>query len=344
MTRDELLARRWSAQSLASPLDSAESVVSKLGAVQAQDFGQALLAVASRVCNATARSVESALDSGAVIRTHVLRPTWHLIHRDDFRWMMALTSPAVAKLAGTQYRRWGLTEEVRLQARRVLEKALANGPATRKELNQALSDAGFPVDENRSSHHLMDAELNLSICSAPRQGKNIAYDLVDRHVPPAPEVPRDEALSRLALRYIRGHGPATDRDFSWWSGLGLTDARQGLQACLPALTTASYGEFHVWFDPTQGSDDVSGFRWLAAYDEYIIAFADRSPAMDPPNFERAFTKNGIFLPIVLYNGRAVATWSQLKGKPLAVDWFGEPPEGSDEAVERWAKQLEEFQK
>jgi hypothetical protein len=190
----------------------------------------------------------------------------------------------------------------------------------------------------------MDAELNLVICSAPRQGKNIAYDLVARRVPPAPAIPRDEAIARLALRYVRGHGPATDKDFSWWSGLGLVDARQGLQACRPTLTTEPYGETEVWFDPAQGSGDVSGFRWLAAYDEYIIAFADRSPSMDPPHFERAFTKNGIFLPILLHNGRAIATWSKLIGKPLAVDWFGDRPQGADEPVKEWAQRLDEFQR
>jgi hypothetical protein len=343
MTREELLSLRSGAQALHRPLTSAEAVVSRLGAVQAQEFTQSLLAVGIRVAGSTAAGVEASLDSGAVIRTHVLRPTWHLVHRDDFRWMMALTSPAVAKLAGTQYRRWGLTEDVLSASRRAIEKALANGPTTRKELNLALSEAGFPVDENRSSHHLMDAELNLVICSGPRQGKAIAYDLVERRVPPAPVVDRDEAVARLALRYIQGHGPATDKDFSWWSGLGLLDARQGLQACRPTLTTEPYGDSEVWFDPSQEPGTMKGFRWLPAYDEYIIAFADRSPAMDPPNFERAFTKNGIFLPILLNDGRAVATWSKLNNKPLAVEWFGEPPRGSDEAFEEWKTRLEEFE-
>ena len=343
MTREELLARRWSALLLNQAAASPEAVVTALTAVQAQDFGQSLLALAIRTGADTARSVEAVLDSGAVIRTHVLRPTWHLVPRDDLRWLMALTGPAVARLAGTQYRRWGLTGEVLAQSRRVLERALRDGPATRKELNEALSGAGLPVDENRSSHHLVDAELNLLICSAPRQGKAVAYDLVDRRVPAAPAVPRDEALARLALRFVKGHGPATDKDFSWWSGLGLLDARRGLQACRPALNTEPYEDGEVWLDPSQPAGSTAGFRWLPAYDEYVIAFADRSPVMDPPLFDRAFTKNGIFLPLLLHDGRAVGTWSRLKGKPLTVDWFTSVPPGAAEAIADWSAFLGKFE-
>jgi len=344
MTREELLSRRWGTLLCSAPQKPEQAVI-RLGAVQAQDFGMALLAVGIRSAGSTSASVEAALSEGRILRTHVLRPTWHLAHRDDLRWLLALTAPEVTKTAGTQYRRWGLTPDVLGQSRRVLERALRDGPATREELNEALRSSGFPTGENRSTHHLMDAELNAVICSGPRRGKAVTYDLFDRRVPASAPVPRDEALPRLALRYIRGHGPATDRDFAWWSGLRLTDARRGLQASRPALTTGQYGEFGVWFDPEGPLADVRGFRWLPAYDEALVAFADRSAVLDAADKDTVLTGNGIFNPVIVHDGRVVGTWKrQEKAKSVTVEaaWFAAAPPDGEASKQEFTGWLRDF--
>ena len=220
-----------------SPWTSPVETVSRLGAIQAQEFHQSLMAVATRTPNTSLQTIETHLNEGSLVRTHVLRPTWHLVAAADLRWMMELTAGRVAQAAGHGYRRFGMTPEVRAQTRRVIEKELASGIKTRDELMAAVAAAGFPVDSLRSIHYLMDAELALLICNGSRRGKAITYDLVDRRISPSPPVGQDEALARLALRYITGHGPATERDFAWWSGLGLLDARKGLNANRPRLVT-----------------------------------------------------------------------------------------------------------
>ena len=345
MTREQILGQRLAAQALVLPgLPSPIETVTRLGAVQAQDFGQALLAVATRTFASTASSIEVCLNEGTLIRTHVLRPTWHLVAAVDLRWMVDLTAPRVSVAAGHGYRRFGLTSEVRAQTRRIIEKELASGCRTREELMVAIGAAGFPTESIPAAHHLMDAELALVVCNGPRRGKEMTYDLVDRRVPSAAPVPRDEALSRLALRYIAGHGPATDRDFAWWSGLGLIDARRGLEASRPSLKTRQRDDETFW---TTGEDQPppKGFRWLAGFDEYLIAFTDRSAALDPQVASRAFTSNGIFFPVVLHDGRVSGTWKRketARAVTVTVDWFEVPPQGAEESRLEWETFLSRF--
>lgn len=210
---------------------------------------------------------------------------------------------------------------------------------------ESVREAEFPVDGLRATHYLLDAELSLVVCSGPRRGKAITYDLVDRRVPAAPPLPRDEALARLAFRYIAGHGPATEQDFAWWSGLGLTDARRGLNAAGPGLRQVSWEDRILW---TSGDDQPPprGFRWLAGFDEYLIAFADRGAALDPDFAARAFTANGIFFPVVLFNGRVAGVWKRqetARTVTVQVDWFGSPPPGHEDSRREWEQSLSAFQ-
>ncbi len=331
MTRDELLARRWGA--VLSPETTPERVVARLGAVQAQDFNMGLMAVGIR-SGATAAAVEGSLDKGTLARLHIMRPTWHLVAAEDLRWLMDLTADRVASAAVTGYKQTGLTPEIRAEARRVIERALRDGPRTRDEVMEALAEAGFDVAGLRSVHYMMDAELSLLVCNGPRRGKTITYDLVDRRIPTSGPVPRYEALARLALRYICGHGPATERDLSWWSGLTLTEVRAGLQANRPALTTANYEDSELWFDPEGPVADLKGFGWLPAYDEGLVAFADRSATLDPAFKNTVMTGNGIFNPVVIHHGRVVGTWKrQEKAKSVTVEvaWFAKEPKGGEKA-------------
>jgi len=335
MTRTELLGRRWAAQTLNQTGGEPEAAVRRLTAVQAQDYRMSLAAVAWRGNRRTA-DVEAALDTGAVLRTHVLRPTWHLVASSDLRWMTALSVDHIKAVSRTNQKARGVTAETLRVSLRVLVEALREGPAPRETLVDALMAAGLAVDDNRAAHYLVNAEVELALCSGPLVAGKPTYDLVDRRVPPSPSVGRSEALALLARRYVTGHGPATDKDFAWWAGLSLTEARQGLDAC--DLSRDKGEGTPLWFDNAIDSTPPQGFHWLAAFDEYLIGFADRSAMLDPPDMGLWATKNGIFHPVVLLDGRVVGRWSRPErpGALPSIQWFHATPPGWEAPLEAFA--------
>ena len=177
------------------------------------------------------RASRQAFNDGRILRTHVLRPTWHFVAPADIRWVLELTAPRLHRLNGLCYRRNGLDGRTLARAHAALERALAGGQAlTRTELAAALGRAGVRRPARRLAYVMMHAELERLVCSGPRRGRQFTYMLFDERVPAAPRIDRDAALAALAGRYFTSHGPATLRDFSWWSGLTTRDAAAGLDA------------------------------------------------------------------------------------------------------------------
>ena len=307
-----LLATRLRNQKLAkTDLHTPEDVVAWLGAVQAQDYAGAAWGLALRARNVTDADVESAFAAGRILRTHVMRPTWHFVLPADIRWMQALTGPRV-KVINTAYcRKLGLDARVMTRARNVIERALIGMCLTREELSAALRRARINLKGQPLAHLLADAELDASICSGPRRGKQFTYALVAERAPQAKVRPREEALAELTRRYFQSHGPATVRDFAWWSGLTMKDAREGI-----ALTKSE-----VLAEPP-GPDSVpSANHLLPNYDEYLIAYRDRGAVVDS-----ARTRNlGIFTSIeyphhVIFDGRLAGSWRRTIGsKGVTLD-------------------------
>jgi hypothetical protein len=107
-----MIARRLANQHLTGrPLATPESVVERLGAVQAQDYAGAKWAIAQRTAGATDADVEAALSEGRLLRTHVLRPTWHIVTAAELRWMLDLTAPRVRARMAVYDRRLGLDDD-----------------------------------------------------------------------------------------------------------------------------------------------------------------------------------------------------------------------------------------
>ena len=208
-------------QRLAGPrFRTPAEVVGWFGAVQAQEYAAARWAVALRTRSATEIDVERAFDAGEILRTHVLRPTWHFVLPEDLRWMQALTAPRVRQAMAFHDRYYGVRT-----ANGALAKALANRRyLTRSELEAVLRASG-----QKLAGILIRAEIDAVICSGPRRGKQFTYAPVDERCPPASPLSRDEALGRLAITYFRGHGPALPQDFAWWSGLTVADARRAIE-------------------------------------------------------------------------------------------------------------------
>jgi hypothetical protein len=282
LTRATWIAdQRLANQRLVKPtLELATDVVSSLGAVQAQDYGAAKWGLAQRLRGATDADIEEEISTGAIVRTHILRPTWHFVAASDIHWMLALSAPRVHAANAYYYRTLELDEVVFSKSRKVLIKTLQGGKQlTRVELGSALGKAGIRMnDARRLNASMMSAELDGVICSGARRGKQFTYALLDERVSPSKVLERDEALAELARRYFSTRGPATADDFSWWSGLTKADSKRAVEAAAPELEHATIDGRSYWYPPPSRLPRrrTPIAHLLPNYDEYFIGFRDRS--------------------------------------------------------------------
>jgi hypothetical protein len=295
-------------------------VVSRLGAVQSQDFLAAKWALGLRVDGLTETDVDGAFADGSILRTHVLRPTWHFVAPADVRWLLALTGPRVNAQLKYMDRQLELDSPLLKQSNTVLEKALRGGKfLTRAELGSALHERGINTDDLRLTHLVMHAELDGVICSGPRQGKQFTYALLEERVPPAPSYQLDEALVELTKRYFTGHGPATLKDFDWWSGLSASDARRGLEMVKSMFEQRVLDGETYWYIPAQPTKPRTKALLLPCYDEYTVGYTDRKAIYDTSHDSRLDAR-GSFLAqyTILINGRISGTWKRTLKKNAVV--------------------------
>jgi hypothetical protein len=311
---DIILHRLHNQQLIRTDLTTPQEIVAHMGAVQAQDYDMSLWAVGVRLPGSARSQVEEAIDQGNIIRTHILRPTWHLVAAQDIHWMLELTAPHVHTTAASYNRQLGLDDKLLKRTGTLIEKALQkNGHLTREELMDMLERAKISTEGLRPAHIMLDAELKGIVCNGTRRdGKHHTYALLQERVPPAAKMQREEALAILALRYFTSHGPATLQDFIWWSGLPVKDARKGLAAVAQKLASETTGEHTYWFAPSQSPVISTGntLHFLPAFDEFMISYKDRSASLDASKSSSAITANGIFKPIILVNGKVTGLWKR----------------------------------
>lgn len=303
----------------AAPFEKAVEIVQWLGAVQAQDYAAAKWALGLRMRDATDEAIEQAFAAGAILRTHVMRPTWHFVAPADIRWLLKLTAPRVNAASAYQYRTLELDDTVFARGNDALAKALQGGKQlTRSELQSVLKQIGIATDNLlRFTYLIMRAELDGVICSGARRGKQFTYALLDERVPPARTLDRDEALAELARRYFTSHGPATLQDFVWWSGLTTTDARSGLEMVTSQLSQETIDNQTYWFalSAPPAKDCSQRAYLLPNYDEYIVAYADRSAAVDAARTKHLDPRGNIlFSHSIVINGRVAGTWKRTINK------------------------------
>jgi hypothetical protein len=282
-----------------------------MGAIQAQDYAGCKWAVGARTTDATDSTVEKAINAGKIIRTHVLRPTWHLVHPQDIRWMLKLTAPRVHALCAFGYRQMELTDAIFKRANNILKKTLQGGKhLTRLELQQALQQAKIKTDELRFIHIMIHAELDALVCNGARAGKQFTYALMDEHIPSTPELTKEEALIKLTERYFKSHGPATIQDYMWWSGLNTKDAQLGLNLSMSSLTVETVNGNAYWMHHETAAikKKTSSVLLLPAFDEYMVSYKDRSLACDPERLKE--TGNGIFKPLLVEDGMVKGIWKR----------------------------------
>lgn len=288
MTRDHDIARwRLRSQRLVGPhADSATEVVVGLLAVQAENQRQSEWAVASRTTNPSRAELDVLLDDGRLIRTHVLRPTWHYVHADDLGWLLDLTAPRVRKVTGKQLEVVNGLEEADIEraAAVVVELLSAQPDRTRSEIAEALVEAGFDPKGQLAMILLGHLELDQLICSGrPRDGEH-TYALFADRIPQPRRLDRDVALAELALRYFTGHGPATDRDLAYWATLTLGDVRRGLDAVRDQLASFEHDGRTFWYAGedrgSEGPGEPAG-HLLQILDELYRGYQDSRWMLDP---------------------------------------------------------------
>jgi hypothetical protein len=338
-----LLQLRLANQSLLiNRFSTAVEVVSHMGAMQAQDYAMSKWAIGIRLQNATDALIQQDLDSGNLVRTHVLRPTWHIMAAQDARWILELSAPKLNQTVGTMYRQLELDDVLFRKANKVIEKVLSKGEdLTREELMDALANKGIQAQGVRAAHIMFRAELDKVVCNGKRRGKQHTYSLFDRKIPAAQPISREEALAKLTITYFRSRGPATVEDFSWWSGLSLTECRTGIQSIQSQLEKIKAGDTELYMTHPEFSRQRirRSLLFLPAYDEFLIAYADRTAS------NQLFTKpvNKIFEPIVVENGLVLGGWKRSLKKDCVLMQAEKPLRAvKPGALQKSAKRFGEF--
>jgi len=288
------------------------AVLRSLVAVQAQDYYGAKWALAQRTTGCTDERVEKAFTEGKILRLHVMRPTWHFVTPEDIRWLVTLTAPRVNVASSHAYRIAELDQSTFKITNKAITKALQGGRhLTRAELREVVARAGVnPGDSMRLGYIMHRAELDLVICSGARRGNQFTYALLDERAPKSKTLEADEALGELTERYFSTRGPATLNDYVWWSGLTKAQANKGIEIAGRGLRGEIVDD-KTYFSGAKRSQNrtVKGVFLLPTYDEYFIAYKDRSAGMHP-QFSQATAGQVIFNAPIVIDGRVVGGWKR----------------------------------
>jgi hypothetical protein len=333
MNLNEIAILRLVNQQIVTPaFKTVNEVVGWLGAVQAQDYAMSKWAVGVRLPGSTDKTIESALNRGEIIRTHVLRPTWHLVSAADIYWMLELSAPQIKSMARSRDTELGLTEATFSRSNSIIEKALRDGQhLTREEMVKLLAASGFENDNNRVSHLLMRAEIEGIIASGSIKNGKQTYALLPDRIPKTKTLKRDEAAAKLARRYFTSHGPATLKDFVWWSGLPVKECRQAIEDLKTGFVSETFGDETFWFASSVIAPKIEKNHVvvLPAFDEFIISYKSRTASLPFENHIRAVLINGIFRPVIVHNGKVIGIWKRTVKNDkvfLETEYFGSPDE------------------
>jgi hypothetical protein len=290
-------------------------LVRRLGAVQAQDYAPALWSVGART-GLAAPDVAQAVEKGELVRTHALRPTWHLLPAEDVVWVQELTSARVHALNAHYYRRMGLDAAALERSRRIVGDALGDaGELTRAELSAALTLAGVDVSDLRLPLIVMNAELTATIGSGHTRGKQQTYILLESSGREQRRLDPDAALAELTWRYFSSHGPASARDFAWWCSLPRADVLRGLESVGDRLRRDELDGVPVWGPSDDDAPSDGGAHLLQTYDEYIVGYTQTKYVLDISGAARARPEGVVVRnPLLLVGGQVAGQWRRTIGR------------------------------
>ncbi|WP_154606042.1 winged helix DNA-binding domain-containing protein [Arthrobacter sp. AQ5-05] len=334
------LAAQWIRPALLKastiPTPGPVDVVRSLTALQGQDFPGALWAIGLRSPGRTRTDVTAAFNRGELVRSCPLRGTLHVTVAEDLGWILSLTAGRMLQGQATRHRQLGITtsdlEHVRGLALTLLEQS--GGKSTRETLLAAFEQAGQGTKAQRGYHFLFLLCLKQTLVQGPvnpdGNGNTQFYVSSQDWIKNPRTLERDEALAELALRYFRSHGPATIKDFQWWSKLTIKDINAGLAQARAGLETIECNGSSYFMAPETaellgGASGKSVQRravppgarsvlLLPGFDEYLLGYTDRSAALAPEHAHLTVPgNNGMFKATVVVGGRVAGTWRKAQG-------------------------------
>ena len=295
-----------------TPSKTPEEVVQWLGAMQSQDFAGAKWAIAQRTKNlVTDADINLLFNKGKILRTHILRPTWHFLIPKDIRWLLKITGPRVNAANSYYYRKFGLDEDIFAKCSAALVNAMHGGvQLTRTEISQVYKNVGINASGLRLAYLIMRAELDAIVCSGAMRGKQFTYALLEERVPKTKMLDHDEAAAELTKRYFTSHGPAQIKDFTWWSGLTAAEAKAGIE--INSLEHKTLDGKTYWYSPGQPTGkklkQAPLIHLLPNYDEYLIAYKDHSPIFDTALLGEIPRTDTLMPHIIILNGQVIGGW------------------------------------
>lgn len=306
--------------------------------MQAQEPRAARLAFRARARGLTAADVDRArTEDRSLLRAWMMRKTVHLVPSEDAGWLVPLFSEQIVRWSRKRLADFGLDRDGQDRALAVLHRAVEDdGPLTRTELAERLAAAGFETANEFKVHLWLLATLDGELCLGPDRGGQTCLVLTRDWIGELERRPREESLAELARRYLRGYGPASDRDLARWSGLPLRDARLGLERISAELTETTLADetlLALGRVPRAASGTV--VRMLGAYDNYNLGYTSRDFAVGPENVKQVVPGGGVVRPAIVADGRLIGTWSSKRsGKRLAVtiEPFAELDAATEEAI------------
>jgi hypothetical protein len=319
--KDILQQRLLNQQLVSKDFKSVGELVRWMGAIQAQDYAMAKWAIGLRLDNFSDDDIEASINAGEIFRVHTLRPTWHFVSAQDLRWIMSLTASNVKRAMVSQNRQIGLTETLFSKCEKIILKLLSDGiPRTREEIVTQIKVKGISLDNLQATNVMIYAELDMIVCNGPRRGKQFTYRLCEECVPASKPLSRDEALYKLAKTYFKSHGPATGKDFGWWSGLAKEDVRRSIEMISSEFDSCIIDNQEYFYEAnTSPSISLDSMMLLPPYDEFTVGYANRDFISGDRESEKLFFGPLIFRPVIVSNGKAIGMWRREVAKGLVIE-------------------------
>jgi hypothetical protein len=345
MNTTDIIRFRLSNQQIAdTKFKRPEEILGWFGAMQAQEFAGAKWAFGLRLKDENEGSIDTLFNEGKILRTHLLRPTWHFVLPQDIRWMLALTAPRVHAVNKYYYKKFELDSSLLQRANKVLVTMLRDGKTlTRATLNKALGRGKIKAEGLRLGYIFMQAELEGIICSGPREGKQFTYALLDERVRPSKPMHPEESLAELSKRYFASRGPATMQDFVWWSGLTAAQAKEGVALLDKTFIRERLGDQEYILNPPSSREErkVQTTFLMPDYDEYGISYKDRSALFKNIHESKIDVSTvSSYSHMLIVDGVISGTWKMTNSKSIEIEispLFEMPKKlrAIDNAIERY---------
>lgn len=347
-TTDLLNIRLYNQLLMGSNMKTPREIVSWMGAMQSQNYEMAKWGIGIRLPGITNRLVEEAINKGDIIRTHILRPTWHFVTNEDVHWMLELCATRLKSAFFNYAKMMGVDEALIAKAISALPQVLEeHGHSTRQEIGEHLNNRKITIDQDMVKYVMSRAELDSIVCSGVVRGSKQTYALLHKQAPKTLHLSKEEALERLARQYFTSHGPATLADYVWWSGLSVTEAKKGIELIKQDFICEEINGKSYWMknDIHIPPRDTQTAFLLPAFDEFVVSYKDRSEIIEEEHYRKVMTRTGIFSPTITLNGEIIGAWKRVvkkKSVQAELEFFGKVGKKVEKLFEGQVKGYEEF--